>query len=70
MFSSLLSSDVLQACSADVAKHCTHVVPGNGHVYACLRQLSLASQGPLLLIILVPAASALIDHPQAAFCMR
>jgi hypothetical protein len=28
----------VQACSADVAKHCVHVVPGNGRVHACLRQ--------------------------------
>ncbi|WIA37343.1 hypothetical protein OEZ86_014273 [Tetradesmus obliquus] len=27
-----------QACSADVAKHCVHVVPGSGRVHACLRQ--------------------------------
>ncbi|KAF6255138.1 hypothetical protein COO60DRAFT_1702966 [Scenedesmus sp. NREL 46B-D3] len=27
-----------QACSADVAKHCMHVVPGNGRIHMCLRQ--------------------------------
>jgi hypothetical protein len=38
VFSPVTPLSAVQACSADVAKHCTHVVPGNGRVHACLRK--------------------------------
>jgi len=30
------SQSVLEACSSEVASHCSAVLPGNGHLYACL----------------------------------
>lgn len=31
-----LADNVLEACSKELTTHCANVVPGNGHLYACL----------------------------------